>query len=193
MKDVERALWAGEDPRRLIPDLVELARLSPPGGPEWILAHEQLAATAAETDPWRASLLSRRVLELVPDAHVAWGALGLAQSLLGNLRYAVRCYERALELARDDHRYAHNLGHLYDVALGQPERAIPLLARAMRGFESTASNALKAEVAASYAHALARAGSIALALSVLAPALAHGKTRDQAALLDWIKRGAPPT
>ncbi len=190
LRDVTRALWAGEDPRRLVPQLVELARISAPGSEPWLTAHRQLAATAAERDPWRASLLARRILEHAPDDHAALGALGLAQSLLGNLRFAVRCYERAILLAPDEPRYAHNLGHLYDAALGQPERALPLLDRARRSFESTGSRGIRAEVTCSYAHALARVGRWQEALQLAEDALSSGRTRDQAALLAWIRVGA---
>lgn len=191
MREVERALWTGEDPRYLLRQLVELARLSAPGSEPWLVAHRQLAATAAETDPWRASLLARRVLAIAPDDPTALAALALAQSLLGNLRYAVRCYERALALQPNDIRSAHNLGHLYDAVFDQPERALPLLERAMHGFASTGSRALRAEVAASYAHALARVGRVDDAKRILETALARGRTREQAALHAWILRGAP--
>ena len=80
----------------------------------------------------------------------AWAVLGLAQSLLGNYRYAARAYERALALAPNNPWYAHNLGHLYDVALDRPQDALPLLAQA------TAAQPGEADIAASYAHALAR-------------------------------------
>lgn len=190
-RDVARALWAGEDPRRLLPQLLELARSSPPGSEAWLAAHRHLAALAAETDPWHAALLAKRVLSIAPDDPTTLAALGLAQSLLGNPRFAVRCYERALTLAPDDVRTAHNLGHLLDAVLDQPERAIPLLERAFRGIEATGSRALRAEAAASLAHALARVGRVDEARAILERALAKGKTRAQAALLAWIVRGAP--
>ena len=193
LREIDRALYAGEEPRRLVPELVELARLSPMGSPGWLFAHRQLAATAAETDPWQASLLARRLLEVSSDDHAAWGALGLAQSLLGNLRFAVRCYEKARALAPDDAMVAHNLGHLYDAALGRPDLALPVLKEALDrlGREPRDSRTLSAEIASSYAHALARSGQVDEARRVIDAALARGKTRDQAKLQAWIHRGAP--
>jgi tetratricopeptide (TPR) repeat protein len=193
LRDLDRALSVGEEPRRLVPQLVELARLSAVGSDAWLFAHRQLAATAAETDPWQASLLARRLLDVSVDDHAAWGALGLAQSLLGNLRFAVRCYEKARALAPHETLYLHNLGHLYDAGVNRPDLALPLLAEALGRLGSTPRDprSLRTEVAASYAHALARAGKIDEARQLLATALARGKTRDQAKLQAWIERGAP--
>ncbi|MBK8940114.1 MAG: hypothetical protein IPM79_21465 [Polyangiaceae bacterium] len=187
MRDVARALWAGESALELVGTLVLLAREAEEGSTVWRFAHRELALAVAETDPWRASLVSRRLLELSPNDHVGWATLALAQSLLGNLAYAVRCYERAIALSPHQPRYAHNLGHLYDVALDDPEKALPLLERAHRA-EPRCSH-----VASSYAHALGRAGRPEDALLVLRGALRDGATRDQAALLRWLEQQAQPT
>lgn len=186
MRDVARALWAGESAEVLVGNLVVLAREAEEGSTVWRFAHRELALAVSEIDPWRASLLARRLLELAPTDHVGWATLALAQSLLGNLAYAVRCYERAIGLSPHQPRYAHNLGHLYDVALDLPEKAIPLLERAHRAEPRCA------HVAASYAHALGRAGRPDEALTVLRVALRGGATRDQAALLAWLEKQAEP-
>ncbi|MFO0551727.1 MAG: hypothetical protein U0271_25300 [Polyangiaceae bacterium] len=181
-REVERALWAGESATWLVADLVTLARESDPGSELWLFAHRELALATATEHPWRASVVARRVLDLDAGDHVAWATLGLAQSLLGNLRFAVRCYERALAISPHQPRYAHNLGHLYDVALDEPERALPLLARAHR------AEPRSVEVTASYAHALGRAGRASDGLALLRPALARGATRDQQALSTWLEQ-----
>lgn len=186
MRDVARALWAGESACVVMSNLVLLARESERGDTVWRFAHRELSLAASESDPWRASLLARRLLEVAPGDHVGWATLALAQSLLGNLSFAVRCYERALTLSPHQPRYEHNLGHLYDVALDLPEKAIPLLERAHRAEPRCP------HVAASYAHALGRAGRPEEALGVLRTALRGGATRDQAALLKWLEKQAEP-
>lgn len=184
MRDVARALWAGESPRLLVGQLLELARESELGDGVWRFAHRELALLASAEDPWKASLLSRRLLAVDPHDHVGWATLALAQSLLGNSRYAIRCYERALKLSPRQPRYAHNLGHLYDVALGAPERALPLLAQAHAWAPRCT------HTAASYAHALGRVGRAKDGLSVLLATLPPGMTRDQAELLRWLRTEA---
>ena len=116
-----------------------------------------------------------------PD-HAAWAALALAQSIIDNHRYAIRCYERALRIAPGQPRYQHNLGHLYDVVMGRPDLALPLL-RAAHEAEPRC-----AHIAASLAHALGRTGEVAAALALLGPALRKGATRDQADLLRWLRK-----
>lgn len=186
MREVARALWAGESAELLVSKLVILAREAEEGTTVWRFAHRELALAVSEVDPWRSSLLAKRLISVAPNDHVAWATLALAQSLLGNLPYAVKCYERAIGLSPHQPRYAHNLGHLYDVALDLPEKAIPLLERAHRAEPRCA------HVAASLAHALGRAGRPDDALSVLRVALKSGATRDQAALLAWLEKQAEP-
>src|SRR5262245_11360513 len=82
MRQVERALWAGEERRRAVPDLLEITRISDEGSDAWRFAMRTLACILAESEPWRASLLARRLLASLPSDHEAWGALGLAQSIV---------------------------------------------------------------------------------------------------------------
>ena len=184
-REVERALREQLDPEDILPLLARLARAAAPESEAWIYAHRHLAELGVEHDPWRASLFARRVLSLRPEDDGAWAVLGLAQSLLGNYRYAARAYERALSLVPENPWYAHNLGHLYDVALDRPFDALPLLAQA------TEAETGEADIAASYAHALARCGKLTSAKRVLKRAIRRGGTADQMALWRWLDAGAP--
>jgi Flp pilus assembly protein TadD len=190
MRRVERTLWAGEERRHAVPDLLELARISDEGTDTWRFALRTLACILAESDAWRASLLARRLLTWAPQDHEAWGALGLAQSIVGNTRYAARCYERAISFGGPCLPYLHNLGHLYDVCLDRLSDALPMLEAAHVASTSSRQASLRAEIAASFAHALARAGENARALDVLRKALPRGRTRAQAELLAWIEERA---
>lgn len=115
--------------------------------------------------------------------------MALCQTMLGNYRYAVTAYRKALAAAPKNPWYAHNLGHLLDVALGKPEEALSWL-RMAQGGASWSS-----EVAVSFAHALARAGKIGEAKRVLGRIMRKGPSRDtsreQSALLKWLEAGAP--
>lgn len=184
-REIERGLREKLAPDELLHQLARLARASTPGSDAWIFAHRHLAELGVERDPWRAALFARRVLSHEPNDDGAWAVLGLAQSLLGHYRYAARAYERALSLAPDNPWYAHNLGHIYDVALDRPADALPLLAKA------TGAETGEADIAASYAHALARCGQVPLAKRVLKRAIRRGATPDQMALWRWLEAGAP--
>src|SRR4051812_7979002 len=184
-REVERALREQRGPEEILPLLARLARAAAPESDAWIYAHRHLAEIGVEHDPWRASIFARRVLALRPEDDGAWAVLGLAQSLLGNYRYAARAYERARSLVPENPWYAHNLGHLYDVALDRPLDALPLLAQA------TQAETGEADIAASYAHALARCGKLTLAKRVLKRAIRRGGTADQMALWRWLDAGAP--
>jgi Flp pilus assembly protein TadD len=181
VRAISRALWAGESPERLVPQLLGLAREVEAGSATWRFALRNLALTWAPTSPWKASLVARDLLAHEPADHAAWAALGLAQSILDNCRFAIRCYERALRIAPGEPRYAHNLGHLYDVVLGKPHEAVPLLKVAYE------ADPRCSDTAASYAHALARTGEIESAVTVLGAALQGGATRDQRELMRWLR------
>ncbi|AKT40417.1 tetratricopeptide repeat protein [Chondromyces crocatus] len=184
-RDVERALSADVDADAVLSLLARLARASAPGSENWVFAHRHLAERGVEREPWRASLFARRVVAVDPADDGAWAVLGLAQSLLGNYRYAVRAYRRAVTLAPSNPWYAHNLGHLLDCALHCPEEALPLLSRA------TEAQPDEPEIATSYAHALARCGKLPLAKKILKRAIRRGATADQMTLLRWLEAGAP--
>ena len=57
--------------------------------------------------------------------------------------------------------------------------------------QATLAQTGEAEIAASYAHALARCGKVGMAKRVLKRAIRHGATSDQAALQRWLDAGAP--
>ena len=121
-----------------------------------------------------------------PDDDRGWATLALCQTLLGNYKFAVSAYHHALTSAPKNPWYAHNLGHLLDVALGRAAEAIGWLKRAYQSAPDSG------EVAASYAHALARVGRLAEARKVLGAApLKRASSREHAALLRWLEQGAP--
>ena len=181
---IEWALARALDPRDVLPLLHRLARLAPEGSDENLFANLHLAELLVERDPWRAALYARRLLSRRPDDDRGWATLALCQTLLGNYRFAVSAYHRAIASAPKNPWYAHNLGHLLDVALGRADEAIGWLKRAYQ------SAAYSGEVAASYAHALARVGRIADARRVLSRAMKRSSSREYSALLKWLEQGA---
>lgn len=182
---IEWALARALDPRDVLPLLHRLARLAPEGSEEHLFANLHLAELLVERDPWRAALYARRVLARRPDDDRGWATLALCQTLLGNYRFAVTAYHHAIASAPKNPWYAHNLGHLLDVALGRAEDAVSWLRRAYQ------SATYSGEVAASYAHALARVGRIADARRVLNRAMKRSSSREYSALLKWLEQGAP--
>jgi len=179
----EESLRRSLDPSGVIPLLHQLARVAHPASADAAFAHQKLAELLAEVDPWRSALFARRVLQHHPENDRAWAALALTQSILENFRYARRAYERALELSPRNPSYAHNLGHLLDVALREPEAAVGWLGRAYQWAKSDTT------IAASYAHALGRSGRWRDAARVLKRALARGTSRELAALGAWVEAG----
>lgn len=189
--DVDRMLWAGESRAHVLARLAAVARSSAEGSEDWLFAVGTLAVVGAPTNPWKASLLARRVIALVPGASDAWGALGLAQSLLGNHVYAARCYQRAIALeggrASAQPSLLHNLGHLYDAVLDRPLDAVPLLTDALAGARrARLPRSTREEIAASLAHAVARAGDPARAREILDTGLSPRRRAAHAALYAFL-------
>ncbi len=175
--------WAvahGLGARDLIPMLERLIRHAPAGSDCKISAQRQLAELIVEHAPWRAALLTRDVLQHKDDDR-AWALFGLAHTLLGNHRVARRAYSRALARAPGCASYAHNLGHLIDVAFDQPREALRWLKQA-HGYAPD-----EEEIAASYAHALARCRQLPEALAVLERVL-NSRTKAVALLQRWVTR-----
>lgn len=187
-RQIEWTLARAINPADVLPMLHKLARLAEDGSDESVFANLHLAELLVERRPWRAALCARRVLAQRPDDNRGWATLGLCQTLLGNYNFAVHAYHRALTGAPKNPWYAHNLGHLLDIALGRAAEAVVWLKRAHEGAPDSD------EVAASYAHALARAGQIADARKVLVGVRAtkRGSPREHLALLKWLDQGAPP-
>jgi tetratricopeptide (TPR) repeat protein len=184
-RQIEWTLARAIDPGDVLPMLHRLARVADDGTEESVFANLHLAELLVERDPWRSALYARRVLAHRPSDDRVWAILALCQTLLGNYRFAVRAYHQALAGAPKNPWYAHNLGHLLDVALGRAQEAVPWLERAYRGAGHSG------ELAASYAHALARAGQLAEARNVIARAMKRTASREHSALLKWLEQGAP--
>ncbi len=184
-QEIERALRRAFDPADVLPRLARLAKIAAPSSDDGVFAHRQLAELLVERHPWRAALHARRALSFRGDDDRAWAVLAFCQTLLGNFQCAATAYKKALACAPANPWYAHNLGHLLDVALGAPERALPFLRSA---YGKKAENS---EIVASYAHALARAGKTAEARAVLERALVRFESRELEALVRWLDQGAP--
>lgn len=179
-KNVEWALRNSPEVNEVLPLLVKLARNAEPESDAWLLAHRHIAELAVDRDPWRAALFARRVVRVDADDDGAWAVLGLAQTMLGNYRAAASAYRRAVAIAPDNPWYAHNLGHLLDVALGRTGEALIWLSDA---YECEPD---ENEIAASYAHALARSGKLAQAKKLFRRFVDRGATADQLALWRWL-------
>ena len=183
--EIERALRGAFDPADVLPRLARLARLAAPASDDAAFANQKLAELLVERDPWRAALYVRRALAWRSDDDRAWAVLAFCQTLLGNFRCAASAYKKAIACAPANPWYAHNLGHLLDVALGEPKRAIDWLRLA---YQAKSDNS---EVVASYAHALGRAGRIEEARIILERARGRVDSRELDALLRWLDQGAP--
>jgi len=125
-----------------------LMQQAAPHSPHANYAKRQLAELIVRKEPFRAARLAREVLVDSPDDDRALAALGLASLLMGHYRMAERAYRSALALVPHCPWYAHNLGHLLDVALGRPHEALGLLRMARQALPH------EPEIAGSYAHAL---------------------------------------
>lgn len=184
-QEIERALRRAFDPADVLPRLAKLARHAPAASDDAVFAHRQLAELLVERHPWRAAIHARKALLHHPTDDRAWAVLAFCHTLLGNFRSAVSAYRKAVSCAPANPWYAHNLGHLLDVALGAPGRALPWLKAA---HEAKPDNS---EIVASYVHALGRAGHEALARTVLEGALQRFDSNELEALLHWLDQGAP--
>lgn len=132
--------------------LERIIRLSHDENEHALFARQRLAELHLESDPWSAAIHIRRVVRARPDDHSAHALLGLAHGLLRNYRLAVRCFERASDLAPAISSYHHNLGHFLDQGLSDPKAALgPLRMACSISPEND-------EIVASYAQALARSG-----------------------------------
>jgi Flp pilus assembly protein TadD len=184
-RSVEWAARHALPPSEMLAMVESLAQAASSGSADWVFAQRQLAELLVESDPWRATITARLVARHTPDDDGAFAVQGLALTLLGHYHVAARAYRTALAMAPDNPWYAHNLGHLLDVALGRPESALPLLRQAFHTEPHP-------ELAASLAHALGRVGRVEEATKVLRRSLkGEPPTDDQLALLSWLESGAP--
>jgi tetratricopeptide (TPR) repeat protein len=178
LQDVGWAMRRGLGPRDLIPMLKKLVAHAPAGSDAWLFGTRELSKLLAPREPWLAARAARQVLAHVDD-HEAWGALGLALSMLGCFRAAARAYRRALALEPRCAATLHNLGHLLDVGLDQPERALHYLEHAHRAAPADD------EIAASLALCLARVGRRDEACALLAST--HPEQEPSALIDDWLR------
>lgn len=166
-EQAERALAAGQGRKVLEPILERLVHAATPGSESSVFAHRGLAELRVQEHPWRALLHIKHVLAAHPRDDVAHAMAGLAHAISGHYRSSVAAYREATHCAPENPWYQHNLGHLLDVALESPSRALPHLRAA---YDTLGDE--EPEVAASLASCLARLGprERSEALSVVASA-----------------------
>ena len=151
-RHIEWTLARAVDPSDVLPMLHRLARLSDGGSEESLFAYLHLAELLVERDPWRAALYARRVLAHRPEEDRGWATLAFCQTLLGNYKFAASAPATRWRARRRTRGTRTTWDTLLDVALGRASEAVNWLRRAYQ------SAAYSGEVAASYAHALARVG-----------------------------------
>ena len=183
---VDDALRRDVSRGELEPLLKRLLELAGDDSDDGLFCHRHLAELHLEENPWQAALHLRRVVRVAPGDDMAHALMGLAQALLGNFDAAVMSYTRALALAPYNPWYHHNVGHLLDVALDLPRRALSHLRKAHE------AQPLEDEVTASLAHCLARCGQLAEAEQYASEALDLAPDHEEhRGLLAWIQEGAP--
>ncbi len=181
----EDNLRLGRPESELRPLLERMVRLAAPASEDALFARRHLAELCIEQQPWVAALHLRQVALHVQDDDVVFALMGLCQALLGNFQAAANAYRKASRLAPRNPWYHHNLGHLLDVALGQPQVAERHLRLAHR------LEPEEHEITSSLAHCLARVDHLEEAEKLALEA--HEADRgnpEHAALLDWIRGGA---
>ncbi len=189
MRDIRWALEHDLGDVDLLPMLQSLLRRAAPASDESLFAKQTLAELIVEYEPWRAARLAHEVLVVVEahgsvptravSADRAWAIVGLSQTLLGNFRSAARAYRHAVALAPGCASYAHNLGHLLDVALHRPRAAVIHLQHAVRLAPD------EEEIAASLAHALLGCGQRQRAVELLRAKLSLSQQRAEALAESW--------
>lgn len=179
-RSADWALREPLDPCEVVPILRRLLRVAPADSEDALFAHRHLAEMTVESSPWIAALSARKLVARHPDDDQGWALYGLAMTLLAHYHAAVAAYRRALALCPNNPWYAHNLGHLLDVALDRPNEGLSLLSRAHRRIPE------ETEIASSYAHALGRVGKLEEARDLLRRSIRDGGNKDQRALLAWL-------
>jgi tetratricopeptide (TPR) repeat protein len=171
-RSIERAIGRDHPRGEIVSMLERLQRVAQEGTDDRRFAERRLAELVLEASPWRAATLVRRLLRDDEADDACWALMGLAQALLGHHRYAAASYRRALAIDPGNPWYAHNLGHLLDVALDRPRDALGLLRRSTRALPDEPA------IACSLAHALFRCGDLLGARRALAAGVAAGGARD---------------
>ena len=160
LDDVAFALREGLGPNDLIPMLEHLVEVAPRGSEASQFGQLHLAELMVSIQPFRAASLAR-VVAVHCASDRAWGIVGLALTVMGHYRAAVKAFRLAVRLAPRHAGHLHNLGHVLDVGLGQPDIAVRYLELA-HGSEPTVR-----EIASSLAHAVALGGDRTRALAIL--------------------------
>jgi len=181
---IERALNREDPDGEVIPMLERLQRIAQEGSDHRRFADRRLAELLLEAEPWRAAIHLRRLIEQGGENDDAlWALMGLAQALLGNHRFAAGAYRRALSIDPGNPWYAHNLGHLLDVALDRPHDALRHLELAHKRVPDATA------ITCSLVHVLWRLGRPVDARRELRPLLArHGHDPDVWALAAQLDR-----
>jgi tetratricopeptide (TPR) repeat protein len=169
--------------RELRAMLRRLVAEAPEGSEERRFARVELATMLLESEPWLAARMASDALRCRPDEQT-YSLLGIAHTLLGHYRSAMRAHRRALELGPSSAEHEHNLGHLLDVAFNRPLSALPHLRRAFRGMPD------EPEVASSLAHALVRLGRIDEAERLLTNAFVGDRERARTTVAGWLSNSS---
>ncbi len=191
VRSVEWALRNDLPSAELVRMLRPLVKATPATTPNGCRARLQLAEHLLLADPdqaaaWEACLLARRVLEVSVDADQrrrAHGALGLAFTVLGQLRAAKSAYLDALGMDPSDPVCAHNLGHLEATHFGAPSNALRWLRVAHRQLPDNV------EIAASLAQVLTQLGETERARRCLERVLGD-EERSCALVAQWVAQQA---
>jgi predicted Zn-dependent protease len=188
---VGQALRDDHSPLQLARLLLELVRATEVNSEIGSNARLLLAETLLRQSPsrgaaWQSARLAKEARQTAPSGLArarAWGVSALAYSALGHFRSARDAYYRALREDPGNAIYAHNLGHLLDVRLGEPQAGLPWLKKAYGLLPD------EPEVAASYAYTLLACNEAEHALEVLSAALG---SRNAARLHidEWLARAS---
>jgi len=174
------------DITRLVTMLKQLTRSAPTNSEDFLFAHHYLAELTAESDPWKAAISAKKLIDFDPYDDSGWALYAHALSNLAHYRAAAKAYRRAVSLAPNNPWYAHNLGHLLDAVLGRPEEGLPFLESAHR------MKPQEIDIALSYARALGNVGRFDEARAILhSSATDSWADREQQALLAWFDLAGP--
>ena len=181
LDDVAFALRKGLGPTDLVPMLERILSLAPRGSEASYFGQLQLAELIVSTQPFRAASLARSV-GVKNSSDRAWGIFGLAMTVMGHYRVAVKAFRLAIQLAPGHAGHLHNLGHVLDVGLGYSRSAVKYLELA-HGNEPTVR-----EIASSLAHAVARSGQRARALEILQRRVGMSHSVASTTVDEWLAR-----
>lgn len=179
LDDVAFALREGLGPSDLVPMLERLVSVAPRGSEASHFGQLHLAELIIRTQPFRAASLARTVASQCASDR-AYGLLGLAMTVMGHYRAAVKAFRFAIQLAPGHAGHLHNLGHVLDVGLGHARSAVKYLEMA-HGSEPDVR-----EIASSLAHAVARSGQRARALEILQRRVGMSPTLALTTIDEWL-------